>query len=507
MRRRLFGIVFFAFGMMHQIGLSQVIPPAPEIDPDSPLTLESLNEKIVRMQNDFAAQLGELQALRASHSNSILTTVLGDDVPSEQFMPPPADPGNLFFNETNRADVNLGAGSRVAGTDLIFRAALTGNVQMWYDTGLVGSGSQFNPSTIASGGSSAQGAGVFDMVNFNGQLKFDLNVPISPDEQAQAYLETNYFNGDLRVRHAFGRANFRTVNVLAGSYWTTWGDEGAIPKSINSINGFPAGANTVASVPQLRLAFPTENGWVTSVAIQQPQPAGNIALTAASDKVLQRYPDLAARIRYFDGDFFSFSVGGIVHALGRENVAGTENFATGWGVSATTRFRTSQCGALMLGTVGGKGVAGSIFGLSDTLAAGTSGGNLVALNNYGAYAGYQHEWTEYMLSTVAYGIAQGDGTLAGTTHKSQNSWMNLIYKANDNFAFAVQYEYGDRAIVDNNSGDNHRISLVVSVTTGQKEKSNGDAAVRAMPQADAVVRENIRSNVPRDSGASRFPRL
>jgi hypothetical protein len=351
------------------------------------------------------------------------------------------------------------------------------------------------------------------MVDFNGQLKFDLNMPISDAEQAQAYLETNYFGGDLTVRQAFGRANFTRINVLAGSYWTAWGDEGTIPKSLNSINGFPAGANTAASVPQLRFAIPFESGWVATVAVQQPL-RGNIALRGApnDDVALTRYPDFAGRIRYFDNDFFSLSVGGLVHIMGRENVANVEDFAAGWGVSGATRFRVGESGALMLGVVGGKGIAGSIFGLSsDSLAAGTSSnGSLIALSNYGTYAGYQHQWSDSLISTVAYGFAQGQGTpgSAGKTQTAQNAWANFIYKVNGNFAFGLEYQFGNRELVNGSTGQDHRVTLVVSVTAGQNNKVSSSAAVKNLaPNTADIVQQTVRQNVPSDSGASRFPRL
>jgi hypothetical protein len=515
MERKLFAALVICVAVITQVGIAEDSPATAPVENPGPPTVEELDNKFSELENRVARQLSDQQA---SFEQRLLATpgrtFLGEVVPSDRFMPPPADPGNLFFNEMKLADVNLGAGSRVAGSDLIFRAALTGNVQMWYDTGVVASGAQFDPSQIAIGGSSAQGAGAFNMVNFNGQLKFDLNMPISDAEQAQAYLETNYFGGDLTVRQAYGRASFAKINVLAGSYWTAWGDEGTIPKSLNSVNGFPAGANTLASVPQLRFAIPSESGWVTTLAVQQPQ-TGNIALRGApnNDVPLLRYPDFAGRIRYFDNDFFSVSVGGLVHIMARENVANAEDFATGWGVSGASRFRVGECGALMGGVAGGKGIAGSIFGLAaDSLSAGTSSsGNLIALSNYGTYAGYQHEWSDSLLSTVAYGVAQGQGTAAsaGKTHTVQNAWANFIYKVNGNFAFGLEYQYGDRDLVNGNSGQDHRVTLVVSVTAGQNNKASGATAVKNLPSAvaDTAVRESIRQSVPTDSGVSRFPRM
>ncbi len=457
---------------------------------------------------EVAAELKKLREELKETNDSLVETQeevirLRNGVPASAFLPPPADPGNLFFDETNLADTNLGAGVQVFGSAMFFRAAATGVAQMWYDTGAVGSGATFDPSTIFPGGSAAQGAGNFNLVDAGGQLKLDLNVPMSEDEQAQAYLETNYLNGELHIRHAFGRAQFSAINVLAGSYWTAWGDEGAIPKSIGSNNSFVSGVNSLTSVPQVRIAIPTESGWVTTLAIQQPV-SGPIEVAAPDDITLHRYPDFAARIRYFDGDFASLSVGGLYHVIGRETATGLDSFANGWGVSAATRFRLTDRSTVMLGAVGGEGISGTIFGLSDTLSAGNSAsGEFIPLRNYGTYVGYQHKWSDCAFSTFAYGFAEGDGMPANAplSRTTQNAWANLIYKPTQNFAFGLQYDYGDRYLGNATSGENHRISLVISVSAGQNEKLENEAAIASSADVEG------RPLSPGEGGASRFSRL
>ncbi|MBA4017551.1 MAG: hypothetical protein C0483_10300 [Pirellula sp.] len=435
----------------------------------------------------------------------------GGYVPSSSFMPPPADPTNLFFNEANQADINLGAGSRVPGTALIFRTALSGNVQGWYDTGNVASGGQFDPEQIAIGGDSAQGAGVFDMVDANGQLKIDLNAPVSVDEQVQAFLDTRVVGGELVVRHAFGRANFQYVNILAGKYWTAWGDEGTIPKSINSADSYTAGTCIAADVPQLRFVVPIGSGWASTLAIQDPL-SNNIAPLAATDVTINRYPDLAGRIRYFDGDFFSVSVGTLTHVMGREDVVGQESFDVGWGVNFATRFRTTARGAIMLGAVKGQGIAGSIFGLSSAFMGVTAAdGRLSTLGANGFYIGHQRQWSPRLLSSTAYGFAEADDVTnidpASTTSSVHNLWTNLIYQATDYFACGLQYDYGNHRNVAGDTGDDHRFTFVVSITTGQNDKTSRQEAAEGMRGASQADVLDATRNVPADSGASRFSRL
>ncbi len=454
-------------------------------------------EKVVKLDG----LLKQRQFFGASHG-------VGSSVPASDFLPPPADPRNLFFNEMNAADTNLGAGTRVLGTSFIFRAAGTGSALFKYDTGLLPS-VEFDPALIAIGGQRAQGAGNFGLAGFTGGLKIDLNAALSEAEQAQAYVDTDYVDDELRIRQAFGRIQLSTINVLAGSYWTAWGDEGTIPKSISLIGGFPAGSQPIDGVPQLRFGIPFGDGWVTTLALQQPL-TGDFDLRD-TDVVLHRYPDIAARLRYYDGDFFSASLGGYFRIFGRENTPRDEQFERGWGVATTTRFRLTEQGAFMLGGVFGEGIAGTIYGLSTSLSSETSlSGDLTALRNYGGYVGYQHQMKENLLATLAYGIAQSEGhtTNFEPTRSAQNAWANVIYLMNENFAFGVQYDYGVRDLANGASGENHRFSFIVSVAIGVKDKASAESMLRALPssQADAI-RSEVQQAVPQERGASRFRRM
>jgi hypothetical protein len=186
--------------------------------------------------------------------------------------------------------------------------------------------------------------------------------------------------------------------------------------------------------------------------------------------------------------------------MGLEDEGGREDFAVGWGVSANARFRTSERGAAMLGFVGGEGLAGAIYGLSVIpYAAGptAAGGRLKPLTNYGTYAGYQHTWSDKCCSTMAYGYAFADGAFEMEPVLTNNAWANLLYKANDNFIFGIEYAYGQLHYANGDNGDNHRIMFVLSVQAAQKEPTPAPGAEGRF--ADGTV--------PTDTGISTFSRL
>lgn len=85
----------------------------------------------------------------------------------------------------------------------------------------------------------------------------------------------------------------------------------------------------------------------------------------------------------------------------------------------------------------------------------------------------------------------------------------MIFRVNDNFAVAVQYEFGDRELVSGDFGDNHPVSLVVSATAGQNDKTSAIATadVVAPSLGNPTPRAVIQQAVPQDAGASRYPRL
>ena len=399
----------------------------------------------------------------------------------------------------------------------MFRAALDGTVQGWYDSNFVATGPVHLLSAIAPPGSdAARQSRFFDLVDGGASLKLDIQTPVGEAAQAQGFLDAQVVGDDLVVRQGF----IRVANVLAGQYWTAWGDEGALPRSI-MIDTNAAGAVYAPNVPQIRVALPREN-WVSTFAIQQPLN-GDFTLVdrtaPGGDVRLQRYPDFAARLRYFDQDYNSFSIGALVRGIGREDIAQNEDFVVGWGLSAATRFRLTPCSAVQLGFFGGEGIAGSILGLLGTQSAAgptntlLGGGQLSALSNYGGYAGFERRWSQTCESNFAYGFVQAEGSdfmPAGSARTGQNAWANVIRKINDNFAVGLEYHYGRFETLDGSSSDNHRVHFVFQLSTSPPE-TDGSAADRIITslgsQADSLMQDSIRASVPRSSGGSRFPRL
>jgi len=445
-------------------------------------------------------------------------------------MPGAVNPNLMGENDIDPAETRFGAGTRIGDSGYIFRTVLAGNATSTYDTGFVGSGQQMDPGTIAFPGSQAsRQAGFFDMSDAIANLAIDFQKQFTSegdDIQAQAYLETQLdTSGDLAVRHAFGRVDLPSVFLVAGKYWTAWGDEGTLPKSL-CLDTTAAGS-VFAISPQVRLAKPLGDNWLASVAIQDPlvdtidsadpmdpAPPG----PQSPNSVLQRYPDLALRLRFLDSEtqYNSFSVGALVRGLGIETDLGDEQIRTGWGAGINGRTLAFPCTAFQYGVVGGYGLGGDLFGLQSAPGVASGPANYLQVqSNYGAYFGLTRKMTDSLQFNTAYGIAKGDSTSAVQFHKAQNAWTNLIYRQSDQLSVGLEYHWGQNEVPDN-SGANHRVLFAVQITPKPKADAsvaaNTASAIESMRSFSATGDNSDIAPVPvqplpYDGEVSRFRRL
>ncbi len=489
--------------------------PAPQVEPatiankteaslpPSAMSLPQLQEDFSSLKTRFDASETRLKESErkldeAQIQNQSLWTAsidasqrVNSRVSAADFFPGAVNTNLMGENDIAPTQTRFGAGSRLGDSGFIFRTVFQGSVSGTYDTGFVGGKPlEMDPGTIALRGSAARHqSGFFQMTDAKGNLAVDLQKQFTEtgdDVQAQAYLETQIDNsGQLVVRHAFGRTDLSNIAILAGQFWTAWGDEGTLPHSL-TLNSTAAG--TVYSiVPQLRLATSLSDEVLASVAIQNPL-SSTIDSTDPTDPappapptpnaVLQRYPDLAMRIRYLDSEtrYNSCSVGALIRGLGIETNLGQEQVRTGWGITANCRTLIAPCSAIQYGAVGGRGLGGDIFGLQTVAGVASDPSNLLQnQTDYGGYLGFTQLFSDHLQFNTAYGIARGDSTPAVPFHKAQNAWANLIYRNSDQLSVGFEYHWGENEI-GGIPGDNHRVLLTVQITPKAKSTDNSTPA-------------------------------
>ncbi len=217
--------------------------------------------------------------------------------------------------------------------------------------------------------------------------------------------------------------------------------------------------------PQFRLTSQSFHGVTAAVSIEQPVTTDFAIPDPANSVRLERWPDLVAQLRKADQSWGSLQTAVMVRGIGFENLARDEQIRTGWGVSTTARINTYGNDNLRVGFVGGRGIGSYLVGsTTDLAAAAPVGGAFRTLQNIGAFAGYQHFWSEEWGSNVGYGYSQVETSndlpaTAGRT--AQNGWINLIWFPRPNFGVGIEYNYAMREVRDGTTGDNNRIHFTI----------------------------------------------
>jgi hypothetical protein len=413
---------------------------------------------------------------------------LGQSFP--QFSPQPSpealDYGSEGAAKSLQVDAYEGGFIPIPLLGLNLRASGRAVLDTFYDTGAMASSSSglFYPSTIAPDGTkAAQAAGRFQMLGTTSTVQLDLVASAVPG-RPEAFTEFDFANsgeGEVRLRKAFGVYNVSPAAALiGGQLMTTFVDELTRPVSIVN-DGTPAGA-VLRRQALLRYFERLDNGFSRSLAIENPTSTDFVLPDPADDVRLQRMPDLVANVGWVrpDDNLTRAQVAVLVRGLGYEDEFGDEDFVAGWGINATARFRVYCDNNVQCGVVGGQGLGRYVFGFGadekikptagDVMAAGPdAAGELLALPTIGWYVGYQHVWTPYLISNLAYGFAHVepaagmDGLLPQTT---QNAWANFVYAINEKLYLGLEAQYGEIETINGTSGDNLRLQMTLSYLAG-----------------------------------------
>jgi hypothetical protein len=299
------------------------------------------------------------------------------------------------------------------------------------------------------------------MSESSADLKTDVQIP---NLMSQVYMDIQAVGDEgLDFRQIYGRVG----NLLGGTYFSSFSDNGTLPQSIIG-RATPAGAMNDPQVVQLQYVRLFESGVLVGAGIENPR-SDDFTLVSPTDFPLQRVPDFTARLRYQPLDAWGSVQGAVLlRQFVYEDANLVEHFSPiAVSFSGHARFKTFRDNNVRLGVVGGEGAGGRIFGLSGTpIAAGPRGGRLQPLENVGAFASYQHFWSNGLWSNVAYGYAYADvpPVMSLATKRSQNGWINLIWNnPTGNIAVGVEYQFGQQEVGDGRHGFNHRVQLSFQV--------------------------------------------
>ncbi len=183
-----------------------------------------------------------------------------------------------------------------------------------------------------------------------------------------------------------------------------------------------------------------------------------VLMTPKDDQI----PDLLARLRYYPA-WGRMAITGMARYIVHDKATlsdGTqlENSDAQWGfgVNASAKVNLYALDNLYFSLQYGNGI-GRYFSIN-AYSDGTLDheGNIHLNTMLGVLGGYQHWWNSILQSTLVYSrtsIEQGDNNPQESTNVSQAYLLNLIYSPIKNGQIGIEYGYGNRILLNEDSGD------------------------------------------------------
>jgi hypothetical protein len=427
---------------------------------------------------------------------------------SAQLLPAVNDQNDLFHAQLDAAQTRLGKGFSPAAAasipgmpelleDVWARFKAMPSFGMAYDTGAFETDSgSFDVPNIALGADPAAGQTSFSgggnlqdvplQLLGDGQIT-SLDLPGAQDQQVQLYVQADNYEDPERIRTSqlFGRVwDKDRLTIGAGQSYSLFSVSGNLPNQLaQGTRPIGAGALEGNNPKQLRMQLtpPKGGGWGGGVAIEEGFDSD--AVYAADAEALTRWPTLASNFVYAGANNVDrLQLSSVVRTLGFEATDAAEFFATGWGVAAFARWGVITEPDLLegfyIGAAGGRGIGAYIHGVSNSVV--FDNGSLQELTGAGAYVGHQLRWisargSEFG-SNMAYGYAQMDaeGFMADDTNRQlHQAWANFMFYPNKHVAVGTEYQYGSRETLRDGHGENHRVLLIVALTSAATGAAEG----------------------------------
>lgn len=270
----------------------------------------------------------------------------------------------------------------------------------------------------------------------------------------------------LRLRHAFGDLG----PVLAGQTWSNFMDVESLPEVVD-FNG-PAGQIFIRQ-GQLRYTYTLATATRVSAAVENPQgdfsgpgttgnpPAGGADAAGVANNSLNQYPDFTLRFAT-DQPWGHLAIAGLARQI-QANVLATGRHADdfGYGLSLGGTINTFGRDRILYQINGGTGIGRY---LQDGIGSGAAFNGTSLLNSQsalGAFAGYQHWWSETIRSTVVYGYDRFDNNtrIVGLTNNRtiDSLHANAFWSPIKSTNIGLEYVYGRRVTDAGQHGEANRL--------------------------------------------------
>jgi len=267
------------------------------------------------------------------------------------------------------------------------------------------------------------------------------------------------------------------ISFTAGQAWTTFLDLGVWPE-VFDLEGPNAMTGVRQGLVRGSYAFGESKKLVVDGAVEQAQTF------VANGIGLKDRPDLMARINWQPG-WGHVQAAAVGRRLVAESTAGTgRDSASGWGVSLSGSWHVPgtkrkdppsdnlgvRQDSIQFQAQGGSGIGRYVFDLG---AAPTpqdavyddATGEIIPLEEVGAFVAYHHWWADMWRSQVVYGVVSVDNlTLQPASALKRTTYVlvNLLYRPFRRMDIGLEYYWGERENKDGQTGHASRLMFAVN---------------------------------------------
>src|SRR5258705_6351935 len=373
------------------------------------------------LQGETSKQVGQATAT--------YTTFSEDTVAAARFDNVPLDPKyHGFF--------------RLPGTQTILKIGGYFKTDFIYDLKPAGNTDSFIPSSIP----------IPSPVTVNNatvsvrptRLSLDFRIPSAQLGDVRFYVEADLFGTNSttpRLRHAYAQAK----NFLIGQTFSNFMDPDGFPDTLDF-----QGPNGMVSIrnPQLRYGFALSQSTTLYISVEKASSDIAFKTPEFSAQPNAPSPDGTIRLRQ-EFERGHVQVAGLFRSIAAFLPDGRTDSIFGWGVNASTGFKTLGKDNLIFAVAAGHGISRYLQDTSglgiDAEVASVTNPHLQATPAVGVEAAYQHYWKKALRSSAIYSYAAvNDTDLAApsTYNHSTYTGTNLIWNPYGSLNLGAEFLYG-----------------------------------------------------------------
>jgi hypothetical protein len=251
-----------------------------------------------------------------------------------------------------------------------------------------------------------------------------------------------------RLRHAFIKFDKWTF----GQTWSTFQDVSALPDALD----FVGPAESTTFIRQAMVRYTSGN---LELAAENPQ-----TFVVGGTRDLSTVPDLIARYTFkMDGGSY-VKLAGLVRSLKIQDAGGgSQEDATAWGVSASTKYVLGNGDDLRAMVTIGDGV-GRYIGLGFVPDGYVDvNDSIQTAESLAWFVAYRHLWNDKWRSNFMYGTTSNDYTsdvaAAALNDTASSIHVNVIHNVLPKLDIGAEFIWGEREIVSGVDGDFTRFML------------------------------------------------